>query len=191
MRKIVLLEHVSLDGYLSGPGGDMSFIRVDEELEALVRPLTAEAGGVLWGRVTYQMMAGFWPTVLQAPEKWGAYHREHAAWLETADKFVFSRTLTDRAPWADVRWQTAIDPARIAELKRAPGGDLLLIGSASLAHAFIGLGLIDEWRIQINPVAIGAGTRLFPDGFDRQELELCSSQSLASGVVALHLRTRR
>lgn len=185
MRKLVLLEHVSLDGYLAGPGGDMRWIRFDEELAAQIQPAFDGCDTAVWGRVTYEMMAGYWPTAADEP---GAsdHDRQHGAWVNAATKLVFSRTL-ERAPWGESGQATIVpeDPGTaIARLKTQPGGDMVLIGSASIARACISADLVDDYWLDVIPIVLGGGTRLFPDGAN-VPLKLVASRQLASGVLAL------
>src|SRR5438105_15071532 len=98
MRRLVLLEHVSLDGYLAGPAGEMDWIRVDDEMWEHVHPIVDTADTAVWGRVTYEMMVGYWPTAPDAPNA-SAHDVHHGRWLNRATKIVFSRTL-DSAPWS-------------------------------------------------------------------------------------------
>lgn len=185
MRKLVLLEHVSLDGYLAGPNGDMRWIRFDEELAAQIQPAFDGCDTAVWGRVTYEMMANYWPTAANGPDA-SDHDRHHGAWVNAATKLVFSRTL-ERAPWgADAEATIVREDAAtaIARLKTQPGGDMILVGSASLARACIAADLVDDYYLDIIPVVIGGGTRLFPDGAN-VPLRLVEERRLASGVLAL------
>jgi dihydrofolate reductase len=184
MRKVVLLEHVSLDGFVAGPHGEMDWIQVgDDALWDYVTALTADADAAIYGRVTYQMMESYWPTAADNP---GAtkHDLDHARWVNAATKLVFSRTLTS------VSWQnTRLISDGIAEVieaeKRQPGKNLLLIGSPGLAQSFMALGLIDEFRLNVNPVALGEGLPLFARRPERIGLTLAGVTTFASGVVGL------
>ncbi len=189
MRKIVLLEHLSLDGYLAGPNGEMDWIRIDDELWDYIGPLTDEADAAVFGRVTYEMMAGYWPTAADQPTA-TQHDVDHSAWLKKAARIVFSQTLTE-APWGSWGGSQVIarvDPGQIEALKQQPGKNLLLIGSVSLAREFIAQGLIDEYYLNVNPALLGGGKPLFPDAGTRQTLELVGSRTFRSGVVGLHYR---
>jgi len=183
MRKVVLLEHVSLDGFVAGPNGEMDWIRVDdEELWDYVSGLTTEADTALFGRVTYQMMEGYWPTAADNPSA-TSHDIDHSRWVNNATKLVFSRTL-EEVGWANARLVKGNIAEEITGLKQQPGKNLLMIGSPSLAHTFMQLGLIDEYRINVNPAVLGNGMPLFKDV--RLELELLASKTFNSGVVGLH-----
>jgi dihydrofolate reductase len=181
MRKVVLLEHVTLDGFLAGPNGEMDWIHVDEELFDPVTAITDNADTAIYGRVTYGMMQGYWPTAADKP---GATRHDidHSRWYNAARKLVFSRTLTSADPKTLI--ESEIERT-IAEENALPGKDLLLIGSPSLAREFIRLGLIDEFRLYVNPVVLGGGMPLFGDKSSRLDLKLTESKTFSSGVVGL------
>jgi dihydrofolate reductase len=191
VRKIVLLEHVSLDGYVALPNGEMDWVRVDGEMWEYVDRLTAAADAAIFGRKTYEMMAAYWPAAADSP---GATQHDidHSRWVNNATRLIFSKTLTT-APWgnwAPATVMSSVDAAEIAALKQQPGKDLLLIGSIDLAQEFMRLGLIDEYRINLNPVLLGGGRALFPAAGARQDLELAGSETFRSGVTALHYVVR-
>ena len=190
MRKVVLLEHVSLDGFVAGPRGEMNWIRADTELFELTEALTVDADAAIYGRVTYELMAGYWPTAADGPNA-TQHDISHARWVNSVPKLVFSRTL-DAAPWGQGQAQLIKDDvaAVMPAIKEQPGQNLLMIGSAGLAQDFMRHGLIDEFRLFVNPVILGAGKRLFPEMESRVELELVESKPLASGVLALHYQRR-
>jgi dihydrofolate reductase len=184
MRNVILLMHVSLDGFVAGPNGEMDWIRFDDALVDDVAELTASADTALFGRVTYEMMAGYWPTAADQP---GAtkHDIDHARWVNAAPKLVFSRTL-ETVEWANSRIVGDNIPAEIAKLKAQPGKNLLMIGSARTAHSFMQQGLIDEYRLNVNPVVLGGGLPLFPNLKQPIQLKLISAKSYAFGVVGCH-----
>jgi dihydrofolate reductase len=184
VRHVILMEHISLDGYLAGPEGEMDWINVDDDVWDYVHPVIDGADVVVWGRVTYQMMEGYWPT---APDKPDATRHDihHGRWLRDATKIVFSNSLTELT-WPKTKVLKGDPGDAVASLKRERGKDILLIGSASLAHSFIRLGLIDQYRLTVNPVLLRGGTPLFPSEGGKADLKLVDVKALASGVVALH-----
>ncbi len=186
MRNVILMEHISLDGYLAGPNGEMDWIRVDDDVWAYLHPVIDGADTVLWGRVTYEMMEGYWPSAADKPDA-TPHEIHHGSWLRDATKVVFSNSLTG-STWRNTRFLKGDPSAAIAALKRGRGKDILLIGSASLARSFIGLGLIDEYRLTVNPVVLGAGMPLFPGTGSQADLKLADVKALESGVVALHYK---
>jgi dihydrofolate reductase len=184
MRNVILLMHVSLDGFVAGPNGEMDWIRFDDQLVDDVAELTDTADTALFGRVTYQMMAGYWPTAADSPDA-TKHDIDHARWVNQAPKLVFSRTLKS-AEWQNSRIVRDNFPEEIARLKAQPGKNLLMIGSTTTAHTFMQLGLIDEYRINVNPVVLGSGSPLFAEIKDTINLQLVSAKAYASGVVGLH-----
>jgi dihydrofolate reductase len=175
--------HVSLDGFVAGPNGEMDWIKLGDELWDYVESVTNSADSALYGAVTYDMMESYWPT---AGEKPGATKHDikHARWANSASKYVFSKSL-EKTAWENTTIIHDNIAEEMAKLKSQPGKNLLMLGSPSLAHSFMQLGLIDEFRLNINPVVIGAGKPLFKDIKDRLNLTLVESKALSSGVVAL------
>lgn len=183
MRKVVLFVHASLDGYVSGPNGEMDWIVYDEALQDYATEVHSAADAVIFGRVTYEMMVGFWPNLPEGLRD-SKYHAEHARWLEKATKIVFSRTL-DQVEWTNSMLIKDEIAAEIEKLKQQPGKDIIVIGSASLTHGLIRLGLIDEYRINVNPVVLGNGVPLFKDISHKVNLKLLQAIPFESGVVSL------
>jgi dihydrofolate reductase len=181
VRKIVVSTSVSVDGYFEGPGHDLSWNLVDEEVHEHFNEKLAAMSVFLDGRVTHQLMAEFWPTADEDP----AAHPTMAAfariWREKP-KIVFSRT------WADTAWNTTVrrevDTAEIRELQAQPGGDMV-VGGAKLVDSFRRLDLIDEYQIYVHPVLVGAGTPFFKPGETLAPLELLQTRTFGNGVVLL------
>ena len=141
---------------------------------------------VIWGRRTYEGMAGYWLTVPGNPDSTPA-EREHARWLDNATKIVVSRTL-ERIEWGNAQ-NTVLIKDNIAEeinrIKQQPGKDIWFLGSTMLAQTFMQLDLIDEYRININPIVLGQGKPLFAGVIRQFRLKLIASKTFASGVVGL------
>lgn len=184
MRSVILLMHVSLDGFVAGPNGEMDWIRFDDEQIDDVAEITASADTALFGRVTYQMMAGYWPTAADDPAA-SKHDIDHARWVNPAPKLVFSRTL-ESVEWENARIVRDNMAAEITRLKAQPGKNLLMIGSATTAHTFMQLGLIDEYRINVNPVVLGGGLPLFAGVKQRFDLKRVGAKPYTSGVIGLH-----
>ena len=185
MRKVIFMMQVSLDGFFEGPEQDLSWHRVDDELHQHFNEELRTMGAFLDGRVTYELMAGFWPTADQDPSS-PAPMTEFAGIWRDMPKIVYSRTL-ESAGWNTevVRDVVAEDVARLRE---QPGGDLAL-GGADLAASFRRLGLIDEYRIYVHPVLIGRGTPLFQETDTTTTLRLLESRTFGNGVVLLRYAT--
>jgi dihydrofolate reductase len=181
MRKIVVSTSVSLDGYFEGPGHDLSWHRVDEEVHAYFNDSLAAMSVFLDGRVTHELMASFWPAAAEDPEEEPVMREFGRIWVDKP-KIVFSRTLED------TRWNTSVrrevDPAEIRALQAEPGGDMV-VGGADLVDTFRRLDLIDEYRIFVHPVLVGAGTPLFREADALAALELLETRTFGNGVVLL------
>ena len=185
MRKIVLSMSVSLDGYTEGPGREIDWHVVDDELHQHLNDQLSTMGAFLCGRVTHQLMAGFWPTADADPENSGPTAEFAGIWRNTP-KIVFSRSMDERAEW-NTTVMRRVDPDEIMALKQQPGGDLALSG-ADLAASFRALGLVDEYRIYVHPVLIGRGKPLFSPTDAKADLRLVETRIFRSGVVMLHYR---
>ena len=189
MRKVISFMHVSLDGFTTGPNGELEWAIVDEELNPYVDALFRNVDTALYGRVTYLGMQSYWPTVLTDPEA-SPRDLKHANWVENVSKIVFSTTLS-RAEWNNSRLVKDHIVEEIESLKHQPGLDLMIFGSPRLTHTFIHLGLIDEYRLFLNPIVLGGGIPLFQDIKDQTKLKLLEAKTFQSGVVGLHYQTLR
>ncbi|KOU70029.1 deaminase [Streptomyces sp. MMG1533] len=187
MRKIILTMSMSLDGYIEGPGHDIGWHRVDEELHRHFNDLVGAMGGLLSGRVTYELMAGFWPTADTDPEASPVIAEFAAIWREIP-KIVYSRTL-EQAGWNTTVVREVV-PEEVRALKEQPGGDLGL-GGADLAAEFLRHDLVDEFRVYVHPVLVGAGTPLFPASGTLASLRLTESHPFGNGVVLLRYERDR
>ena len=181
MRKIVFMMSVSLDGFFEGPGRELDWQTVDAELHQHFNEWLAAAGAFLDGRVTYELMAGYWPTADQDPGA-SAPEIEFARIWRDMPKMVFSRTL-EQAGW-NTTIVRELDPEQIRALTEQPGGDLV-VGGAALAAAFRAHDLIDEYRIYVHPVLLGQGRPLFQPTGGMASLRLAETRSFGNGVVLL------
>jgi dihydrofolate reductase len=177
MRRIIASEMVTVDGFFSGPGGELDWFVQDEQLDGFAMDVTDSVDTILYGRATYQMMATYWPS---AP---GSF----AEWTNRVPKLVFSSTL-DETPWG--RWDTARPLSgpladEVAKLKDQPGGDMVIYCSGSIVQELSRLGAIDEYRLVVNPVLLGVGRPLFDGRGEKRTLRLIDSVSWPSGCVAL------
>ena len=181
MRKLILMMGVSLDGFIEGPDRDISWHRVDEELHSYFNEQLRGMGAFLSGRVTYELMADYWPTADAGPSTPRPVAEFAGIWRDMP-KVVYSRTL-ERADW-NTTVVREVDPDEVAALKARPGGDMVL-GGADLAAAFMRYDLIDEYRIHVHPVLIGRGKPLFQGSDAIVPLRLLESRSFGNGVVML------
>ncbi|MCU1522664.1 MAG: uncharacterized protein JWN19_3049 [Arthrobacter sp.] len=181
MRKIILMMQVSLDGFFEGPGQDLSWHLVDDELHRHFNDELRRMGAFLDGRVTHELMADFWPTADSDPANTGPMFDFAGIWRDMP-KLVYSRTL-ESAGWnTTVVRDVVVD--EVEALKAQPGGDLAL-GGADLAATFRDLGLIDEYRIYVHPVLIGRGKLLFQPTDATAQLRLVETRAFGNGVVLL------
>jgi dihydrofolate reductase len=183
MRKISLMMSVSLDGYMEGPGHDIEWHTVDEELHQHMNDTSKNMGAFLDGRVTHELMADYWPHADEDPEAPAVIAEFARIWREMP-KTVYSRTL----PSGPAEWNTTVVsevvPEEVQALKEQPGGDLGL-GGADLAATFLRLGLVDEIKVYIHPIVLGRGTPMFPVSDTRTPLRLTESHTFGNGVVLL------
>ena len=179
--------HLSLDGFAAGPNGELDFMSYDEELAQWADKLMKTVGSPVYGRKTYQLMEGYWPTVLKKPDA-PKQSLAHAQWVENIPKIVFSRTLKE-ATWNNTRLIKDNVAEEIQKLKQEPGKDLVIFGSPGLSADLMNLGLIDEYQFTVHPVIIGEGLSMFRNNRAKSKLKLLNTETLKSGVVTLHYIT--
>jgi dihydrofolate reductase len=179
VRRVVLFNMVTLDGYFAGPNGEIDWHHVGEEFNDFAGQQLDSADGLLFGRVTYQLMASYWPTD-------AAISNDPiiALKMNNLPKVVFSRTL-EAVEWNNVSLVKENLAEEIRKLKEQPGKDLLLFGSADLASTLTQLGLIDEYRLMVNPVVLGSGKPLFKDIKKSLDLKLVKTRAFGNGNVLL------
>lgn len=185
MRRIIVDCLISLDGYLADANGEIDWFTQEEgfnqsEGEAWSLEMLRRADTILFGRVTFEGMAEFWPS------EWARKNMaEIARYLNGTAKIVFSKTLKTTA-WENTTILPAPTKEVVLELKQRAGRDMLVLASSSLVSSLMRDGLIDEYRIRIVPVVLGAGRPLFKDQKERHRLRLVSCQPFKTGVLALH-----
>jgi dihydrofolate reductase len=181
MRKLILMMSVSVDGFFEGPNRELDWHMVDDELHTHFNEQLGAMGAFLDGRVTYELMARFWPTADQDPASTGPMVEFARIWRDMP-KIVFSRTL-ERAGWNTTVVREVV-PEEIRKLKAQPGGDLAL-GGADLAATFMRHDLIDEFRLYVHPVVLGRGRPLFKPSDASVALRLAGTHTFGNGVVLL------
>lgn len=187
MRKVYLFMMVSLDGFFEGPGHDLSWHNVDEEFNEFANRQLRSTGTLLLGRRTYRLFADFWPKAGNDPKMPEDVH-ETARLLDKAEKVVFSRTLKE-PDWTNAR--LARDAAgEVSRLKRMPGKDIAIFGSNNLCVSLMEDGLVDEFRLMVNPVAIGKGTALFRGLGRKHEFKLIKKRTFKSGNILLYYKKK-
>ena len=178
---------VSLDGYFEGPNHDLSWHNVDKEFNAFAVDNLNESGVLLFGRRTYELMAGFWRThEARSDDKDDALVTEA---MNTMPKVVFSKTLKSvkqGAKWKNITLVNDNIAEEITRLKQKPGKDIMVLGSSNLCVSLLELGLLDEMRIMVNPVVIGNGTPLFDGVIDKFRFRLLKTRTFKSGNILLY-----
>ena len=188
MRKVIVNEFLALDGTAQAPGGadedtsggfqhggwHMQYL--DEAFMNWVTKGIQEAGAFLLGRRTYEIFAAYWPT---APEEVQVI----AEPMNTKPKHVASRTLNEPLEWQNSTLLEGEVPEAVAALKQQDGGDLLVIGSTELVQTLIKHGLVDEFRLVIDPLLLGGGKRIFPDDGSLRPLRLVDHQVTSTGEL--------
>lgn len=175
MHRLIMWNLMSLDGFIEGHGRDISWHNDiwGPELEQLSIEQGKEIGALLFGRVTYDLMAAHWPT---------AKKDAISDYMNALPKYVFSRTLK-KADWANTTVLTGDPATEVARLKRDEGKDIFVFGSADLSAQI--MPLFDEFRIGVAPLFLGGGSPLFKDGIAKAKLKLLSADRHSTGVVIL------
>ena len=178
MRRVVVDTLISLDGYFAGPNNEIDWFIGDEQSMEWSRDILRRADTILYGRVTYEGMAEYWSSST-------GHDPFITRRLNETPKIVFSRTMR-KAAW---RNSTVVheEPAEyVRRTKRLAGKDMVVLGSSTLVSALLSEDLIDEFRIRVQPVVLGAGRPLFTEQKRWHHLTLRSAKGFRSGVVALH-----
>jgi dihydrofolate reductase len=180
MRKVNVFDNVSLDGFFTDAKGDMSWAhKQDEEWNAFASANASGNGELLFGRVTYDMMAAFWPTPQAAKML-----PKVAAGMNAMRKTVFSRTL-DTVAWQNTVLMKGDLVTEVRRLKQQPGSDIVILGSGSIVSQLTQARLIDEYQLVLNPIVVGRGRSLFETVVDTLNLTLTKTQSFRNGNVVL------
>jgi len=166
---------VTVDGFFAGPNGEIDWFNTDEQSKS--------GDTVIFGRVTYELMASYWPTPDAMKNDLVA-----AGIMNSILKIVFSKTLQDveeRPHWKNIQLSHEIEPEEIVKLKKQEGRDIAIIGSGSIVQPFANLGLIDEYRLVVNPLTLGSGKYLLKD-VKRMNLKLLDTRTFRNGNVLLY-----
>ena len=188
MRKVVVVEWITLDGVVQAPGhpdedrdggfehGGWHLGYFDDVSRGWVVEGYVQAGGFLFGRRTYQNLAAYWPNASEE-------ERVIADPLNTKPKYVATRTLTEPLAWQNATVLPGDVGEAVAALKREDGGDLHVIGSAAFAQTLIERDLVDGYRLMIDPLVLGTGKRLFDEGSPSRPLRLVEGQVTSTGAI--------
>jgi dihydrofolate reductase len=185
MRKIIWLVDTSLDGFMSGPNGELDWAagHTNDELWDDVNHLLSRADAALFGRVTYKVFEQYWPAVPRNPAS-PKHELDFSRWIEASPKIVASTNLR-RLEWENSILLGTDIAADITQMKAEPGKALLMFGSCNFAACLLEAGLIDELHIRIHPLILGVGRPLFSQEARRHKLTLLDSKVTKVGLVRL------
>lgn len=179
MRKIIVQEMLSIDGFFAGVDGEIDWHVVDAEFNEHAIGFLDTIDTLIFGRITYDLMAGYWPTPEGVKD-----NALIAAKMNSLAKLVFSRTL-EKAEWNNSKVVKEIVAADIRRMKEAPGKNIAIFGSGMIVSALARLGLIDEYCLIVSPVALGKGKTLFADVEEKLKFRLLETKKFKSGNVLL------
>lgn len=184
--------HLSLDGFVAGPHGELNWVTMDEEIFDFVGQRIQKTATALYGRVTYQMMENYWPGAGARPSA-TRHEKSHAAWYNQAHKVVLSRTLRPEGliHTEIIRDNLAENIQALKQSNRGGSEDILLFGSPTATHALMQKQLIDGYWLFVNPLVLGRGIPLFTELQERIKLELLSTHRFSNGVIELNYRVNR
>ena len=192
MRKIISFMHISLDGFVAGPNGEMNWIKVDDEVFDYISNRISKTDTALYGHMTYQMMENYWPTAADSTTA-SKHDIEHSKWYKDAHKVVLSKSLKGME-FANTTIISDSLLEGINELKQSPNGDdkdILLFGSPTATHSLMQLNLIDGYWLFVNPIILGEGIPLFVEIKDKIKLNLVTTHPFSNGVTELNYMVDR
>ncbi|WP_207510669.1 dihydrofolate reductase family protein [Longitalea luteola] len=184
MRRLVSFMHVSLDGFVAGPNGEMDWIKVDDEIFDYAGDRTSASDMALYGRVTYELMESYWPTAADKPNA-SKHDLEHSAWYKQVDKVILSKSMKGQQLANTMIISDEVEH-RVKALKQQGEKEIIIFGSPRATHSLMYYGLIDEFWLFVNPVLVGKGIPLFKDIQQLTRLKLVTNKAFSSGVVCLH-----
>lgn len=188
MRKLIVSNLVTLDGFFEGPKQEQDWFTVNEELFDYLKNLLDSVSTILFGRITYEQLAGYWPTPAAEEQDPTIIHK-----MNSLSKIVFSKTLSS------VGWNNSIlikeniteEIQKLKESSEPWEKDMVIFGSGSIVSAFTEAKLIDEYRLILNPVLIGNGNSLFKTISTKQNLDLIRTKTLSNGVIILYYHPKK
>jgi dihydrofolate reductase len=182
MRKLISFMVITADGFTEGPEGEFDWPNVDEGFNDFAISQLHDLGALLFGRVTYEGMASYWPTPMAEQD-----NPVVTSLMNGFPKYVFSHTLSS-ADWANTTLVSGEAGPAVAKLKEEDGHDLAVFGSAKLTASLLEQGLVDELRVMVNPILLGGGVSLFSTIKERIPLTLLRTTVFPSGNVLLVYR---
>jgi dihydrofolate reductase len=193
MRRIVVFDNVTADGYFADRHGSLDWVIPSDDVFRAAAESNQDIDTMLFGRRTYEMFERFWPHALDDPEtapdphtagRRSAVNRDMAVWINDTNKIVFTRTRKD-VTWKNSQLVPELDPTKIEAMKAGPGKDLIVFGSGSIVAQLTDHGLIDEYMLVVNPILLGGGQSLLTSLSRRVPLELRQATDYKSGHVLL------
>jgi dihydrofolate reductase len=178
MKKLIAAINMTLDGFC-----DHTAMISDEELHQHYNELLSNAGTLIYGRITYQLMESYWPSIVKNPTG-NKPMDEFAVLIDNISKIVFSRKLKN-VDWQNTQLKKEVIKEEVLELKRQAGKNIL-VGSPSLIVALMKLNLIDEYQLCVHPIIVGSGLPLFKNVKDRVNLKLLKTKTFSCGAVTLY-----
>jgi dihydrofolate reductase len=182
MAQLIVFDHITLDGYFAAPDGDISFLHQrfkDDEFHSFAEENINAAGGLLFGRVTYEVMVNYWPSANAAKDEPAIAER-----MNSLPKFVLSRTIS-QSSWNNTQFLNGDVASEVRKLKQLSGKRIAILGSGSIVAQLAPLGLIDQYELVLNPVAIGCGRTLFEGIKDQMNLRLTKTRTFRNGNALL------
>ena len=180
MRRLTVFNSVTVDGYFTATDGDLSWAhKRDPEWDEYVAGNASGDSALVFGRITYDMMVAWWPT----PNAAKAFPVV-AQKMNSAPKIVFSRTL-EKATWNNTRIVKGDPGAVMRKMKSEPGPDMTVLGSGSIVAQLAAAGVVDEFQMVVNPVALGQGRTMFEAVAPKIDLKLVTSRAFKNGNVLL------
>ena len=180
MRRLIVFNSVSADGYFTDKNGDMSWAhKQDPEWNTFVAENAKSGGELVFGRVTYEMMASFWPTPMAAQQ-----FPDVAKGMNELPKIVFSKTM-DKPSWNNTRLIKDDLENEVRKLKAEAGDQLVVMGSGTIVSQLTQAGLVDEYEMVLNPIVLGEGRTMFEGVKDKRTLRLTNTRPFKNGNVLL------
>lgn len=182
MRKIIVFNLISIDGFFAGSDGNIDWHNVDDEFNTFAIEQTKTFGTILFGKTTYKLFEVYWPAALADPAT-SSDDRQIAQTIEDIEKIVFSKSIQD-VSWKNTKLLHDVDPEEIKHWKESEGQDMAIFGSGTIVQQLANLGLIDEYRLLVNPVILGEGKPLFKN-VHKLDLKLINTRTFGNGNVLL------
>jgi len=180
MRKVIMFNLVTLNGYFEGLNQDITWHQVDDEFNEFAIEQLSSTDGLIFGRVTYRLMAAYWPTPMAVQND-----PIVAGKMNSLPKYVFSKSL-EKVDWNNTRLIKGDAVVELNKLKQQSDNDLFIFGSAKLSSTFTQNGLIDEYRLIVNPIVLSGGVPLFDGSSGMLKLKLVNTKSFHNGNVLLY-----